>query len=292
MVVVLGLSAAAFRDTADGMSTVTVSVPIPSATNVSVARLVLRAGAAPSTPARARLSLAGTRGLPRGAVVVQSVAPGSARGQYLATIAILRPSASTVPAPASPTTASLLMRVPPGFTIASPLQAAKDVLYQNALPAFPIVAGGIASVLAGESPKLPLDRIVMDAQLLAFDRSVPLAEIGLMRLPYVSASFGVRSNRMRVTIGISELAQVNAVELKFASGITVAGSTGPAGTEGLPVQNGIQLVASHGFFQAGVAYRFTLSLSRAPKRGESVVVRASTHYFENALPFTGRVVLQ
>jgi hypothetical protein len=183
------------------------------------------------------------------------------------------------------------VQLPAGFTLVSPPAFAKDVLYQNSSP-FALVQGGAASLLAGDMPKLPLDRIVADAQLLALDRSVPLADMGLLRLQYVVATFGSRAKTMRVTIGISELTQVDAVELRFPTNTQVAKVSGPPGTDGLPIANGIQLIASHGSFQAGLPYAFTLRLSRVPARGESVIVRASTHYFESALPFTERFVLQ
>ena len=53
----------------------------------------------------------------------------------------------------------------------------------------------------------------------------------------------------------------------------------------------VQLVASGGFFDQGVPYQFDIVLSAAPKRGEFVTLRASTHYFENSLPFTERFAL-
>jgi len=153
------------------------------------------------------------------------------------------------------------------------------------------VSGGTASLLAGDDPKLPAATVVRDAQLLALDRSVPLADLGLLRLEAVAVTFGPLGTSLKVSIGLAGLGQVNAVELKFRPGTRVVRTTGPEATDGLPMGSGVQLIASRGFFQDGETYAFTLELSQAPKKGDVVLVRASTHYFESSLPFTERFVL-
>lgn len=97
--------------------------------------------------------------------------------------------------------------------------------------------------------------------------------------------------RLPVTIGLSHLSQVNAVELRFPGGVTVARAAGPEGTSTVLARGALQLVASTAFFQEGLPYAFTVELSRALRHGEAVEVRASTHYFESALPFSERFVL-
>jgi hypothetical protein len=63
------------------------------------------------------------------------------------------------------------------------------------------------------------------------------------------------------------------------------------GTDVVRVPGAVQLVASGGFFQESLAYTFQIRLSRAPKPGEFVTLRASTHYFENSLPLSERFAL-
>ena len=107
----------------------------------------------------------------------------------------------------------------------------------------------------------------------------------------VAVTFGPLGTSLKVSIGLSGLGQVNAVELEFRPGTRVVHTTGPEATDGLPMGTGVQLVASRGFFQDGQTYGFTLELNQAPKKGDVVLVRASTHYFESSLPFTERFVL-
>jgi hypothetical protein len=267
------------------------AVPLPSAGNVTVARLSIKAtsGAAPAP----RLALVSRKSIPAGAFVVATVGRDSRPGRFLAAIAIINASARTYPAPASQPARFVTLRLPRGFSLAAPPQVARDVLYQNPAPPFGLPARGTGSVLAGAIPtKFEIARIVRDAHLLALDRSVPLADLGLLRLQYVAAQLPrTTTTTLPVTIGLSQLDQVNAVELRFPSGIRVTKVTGPPGTDGLLLGGAVQLVASRSFFQKGVAYSFTLELSRAPKKGEFVTVRASTHYFESTLPFTERFAL-
>lgn len=262
------------------------ATPFPTAGNVTVMRLVLQ-GASTTAP---QLTLV-NRNVPAGSFVVASTARGSASGRFLATIAILNPGsgATTTARPGPPVN----LRLPAGFRLVGPAQVARDVLYANPTPKFTPVPARTAVVLAGTAPsKLPPERIVTDAQLLAFDRSVGLAEISLLGLQFVTASLSrPNATTVRATIGLSQLPQVNAVELRFPTGVKVVRVGAPAGTDVLPMGSAVQLVASGGFFDQGVPYQFDIVLSAAPKRGEFVTLRASTHYFENSLPFTERFAL-
>ena len=266
------------------------AVPVPSEGNVSVARLVLQAVKAGGAIRAPRLALANGRTLPAGASVLATVARGTGGGRFVATVVVIRPSLESGSPVSSRPTRPISLTIPRGFTVVSAKQA-NDVLHQNVAPGFPLVVGGTASMLAGKSPKLPPVQIVKDAQLLALDRSIPLADLGLLRLRAVAAAFGTLGTSLKVSIGLSGLGQVNAVELKFPQGTRVMRTTGPQDTDGLPMGTGVQLIASRGFFQDGQTYEFTLELNQAPKKGDVVLVRASTHYFESSLPFTDRLVL-
>ena len=253
---------------------------------MTVTRLVLQPSGASSRKAP-RLVLAGRSAA--GVLVASSVAPTRPSGRFFATIAVFRPGDGTQAArPAK--AASIGLRIPAGFAVVS-RQVATNVLHQNASPGFALVSGGTASLLAGDDPKLPAATVVRDAQLLALDRSVPLTDLGLLRLEAVAVTFGPLGTSLKVSIGLSGLGQVNAVELKFRPGTRVVRTTGPEATDGLPMGTGVQLIASRGFFQDGQTYEFTLELNQAPKKGDVVLVRASTHYFESSLPFTERFVL-
>ncbi len=264
-----------------------VAVSLPAVGDVTVERLVLQPTVSSSRKAP-RLALAG-KSAPAGVLVASSVAPTRPSGRFLATVAVFRPGDATQsgrPAKA----ATIAVRIPAGFALVS-RQAAPNVLHQNAPPRFALVSGGTASLLAGDDPKLPAATVVRDAQLLALDRSVPLTDLGLLRLEAVAVTFGPLGTSLKVSIGLAGLGQVNAVELKFRPGTRVVRTTGPEATDALPMGTGVQLIASRGFFQDGETYAFTLELSQAPKKGDVVLVRASTHYFESSLPFTERFVL-
>jgi hypothetical protein len=187
----------------------------------------------------------------------------------------------------------LTLRLPAGFSLAAPPQVARDVLYTNPAPTFGYAPGGTGVLLAGANPpKLPLEQVVRDAQLLALDRSVPLADTGLLGLPFVAVQFArSRTTAPQVTFVLSGLTQVNAVEVRFPVGMKVTSVVAPAGVEGMPTGNAVRVVGSGGFFDEGIAYSSKVQLSRAPKPGDFVTVRASTHYFENVLPFTERFAL-
>jgi len=259
-------------------------VPLPSAGDVTVARLTLQS----SGKALPRVTLADPRALPTGAFAVAMI-NRTGPSRVAATIAIVWPRTDTSAPPAAGPTKLLGLRLSGGAKATASPQVVRNALYTNRLPSFALLTKGAASVLAGHAPLLPLDRIVRDAELLALDRSVPLADMGLLGLNFVAAQFvKLGSTGLRATIGMSGLGQVSAVELRFPGGVTVPHVTSAVGTGTLRVGNPVQLVATQGLFQAGVPYDFTLRLSRPLKNGEAVTVRASTHYFESSLPFVER----
>jgi hypothetical protein len=266
-------------------------VPVPSAGNVAVARLVIKSSRTGGARGALRLTLASRIGLPAEAYVAATVGRAASPGRFLATVAVVHPGAPS--STAQPTT-FVSLRLPPGFSLLGAPTIVRDVLYANSSPPFALATTRTGSVLAGKAPpKLPIARIVTDAQLLALDRSVPVADMELLGLQYVAAQLSRTSTTtLPVTIAMSRLSQVNAVELRFPSGIAVRKVSGPAGVDGLLLGSAVQLVASTGFFQEGVAYGFTLELSRAPRKGDFVTLRTSTHYFESALPFTERFALR
>lgn len=295
LALVAGLAALAVTSVleASASRSAALTLPLPSAGNVSISRLTLAAGAgrAGTTP---RLSIGNARAVAKGTVVVATVSPSSVRSRFVVTIAAIRAAAAGgagADAPALPTIFTL--RVPPSFRLVAAPQSAKDVLYQNRAPSFPIARGGTESVLAGEVPgKLPAARVGRDAQLLAFDRAVPLADMELLGLPFVTVQAPTGRKTVPVVVGLSRLNQVNAVQVRFPADLRVVHAAGPEGTSSSIVSGGtVQLTASTASFQEGVPYTFTLNLSRPLKRGEAVTVRASTHYFESALPFTERFFL-
>jgi hypothetical protein len=67
-------------------------------------------------------------------------------------------------------------------------------------------------------------------------------------------------------------------------------AAGPQRTTALPSGSSLQLLVPDRF-QEAVPYRFTLELSRALSGSDFFLLRASTHYFENVLPFTERFYL-
>ena len=147
-------------------------------------------------------------------------------------------------------------------------------------------------MLAGGNPSnLTADRIVADAQLLTLDRSVPLPDMGLLGLPFVAARFTVTGRTVHATAVVSLLNPVSALESGFPSGTAVTRIIGPGQTEGEPKGSAARLYAKTGSFQEGIAYSFSVELSRAPRRGDVVTLRASSHYFESTLPFTERFAL-
>jgi len=266
-------------------------VPVPSSGNVAVARLVLQApaGSAATAP---RLAIASRSRLPAEGYAVATVGRATGPGRFAATVAVVRPASATSPGTPEPSR-SLSLRVPAGWRLVSGPHWVNDVLYVNRRPTFGLLRGGAASVLTGQKPAaLPAAAVAADAQLLALDRSIPMSHARVLGLQYVSVAFTKRSGTaLTATIGLSGLTQVNAVELRFPTGVTVKGVEGPAGTEGLLLGNAVQLISSGRTFREGALYSFTLQLSRPPARTDAVTVRASEHYFEGVLPFSERFVV-
>ena len=264
------------------------TVPLPSAGNVTVARLALTSNT--TTGATPRLVLTTRSGLGGDVVVASSVIRKPGSRLAVATVAIVD-STSTGNRP-SARARSITLRLPSGFKLVRPVQIAKDVLYQNASPGFALVTGGSATILtAAHPPRLAPALIVRDAQLLALERSVPLVDVGLLGLKFVAVQMGQPGSTLSVTFGLNDLPQVNAVELRFPPGVRVTKVSGPPDTDGLPIADGVQLIASRGYFQEGMPYAFTLELASPPKRGDFVNVRASVHYFESSMPFVERFIL-
>lgn len=266
-----------------------VTLPLPTAGNVGVSRFTIEpsSGIAVTPP---RLAVANGRAIGKRVLVVAALSRSSG-SRFVVTIGAIRDAATESGQALVPRT--LTVRVPSPFRVVSAPQTASDVLYQNPAPRFPFVAGGTGTVLAGAIPgKLPAARLVQDAQLLAFDRAVPMADTGLIGLPYVTAHVPTARTKVSVVVGLTRLNQVNALELQFPTNAHVVQVTGPEGTSNSIVSaSTVQLVASTAFFQEGVPYPFTVTLSRPLRGGEHVTLRASTHYFESVLPFTERFVL-
>jgi hypothetical protein len=270
------------------------SIPLPTPGNVSVARLVIEAEAARTTRPPRLAVQAGK--LPGSVLVLGAVSPqAGAPGRFLATVAIFDRSPAVDAASGSRPSGSsggITIRLPSGYRVSS-RQVAANVLYQNAVPRYPLGPAEPASVLAGTPPpRIAASRLLADAQKLALERNVAIADMELLGLEYVSADI-VRTggpSSYAVTIGVSGSGQVNAVQLTFPSGVRVLRGAGPPRTEASPFGTFLRLTASDRF-QEAVPYRFTLALSRPLAPGSSVTLRASTHYFENVLPFTERLLL-
>jgi hypothetical protein len=275
----------------DAAQTVAPSIPLPSAGNVTVARFAIKA----STPRSAtpKLTVAGRGALPADAYAVATVSKTRVPSVVNVTVAVVRPGVTPSSDQAPPRGQPLTLRLPAGYSLAAPPRVAQDVLYTNQAPKFGFVPGGTGALLTGTNPaKLPLEQIVKDAQLLALDRSVPLADAALLGLPFVAVQFaGSRTTTTQVTFVLSRLPQVNAVEVRFPAGVKVTSVVAPEGVEGMPMGNAVRIIGSGGFLDEGIAYSCKVQLSRAPRIGEFVTVRASTHYFENTLPFTERFAL-
>jgi hypothetical protein len=270
-------------------SPVTVAVPVSSAGNVSIVRVEIRAAIAASLPA---VSLASNAALPAGAFVVAGVTRDPSPGRFHATVAVFTPS-TPQGAPAPARAGSLALRLPPGYAVAG-VRSVKDVLYENRVPGFPLETPASAVILGGAPPRMPAARMLQDAQRLALDLNVPVADMELLGYAYVSAEVSRvhgTSSSFVLVLGIAHLPQVNAVQLAFPHSVSVVGATAPGGTEVVKLQSALQLLASAGPFEEAVRYRFTFALDQPPSRGTSFTVRASTHYFENTLPFTERIFL-
>ena len=272
--------------TSDAKSDTRLQIPLPTAGDVTVARLTLQSPG--QTMGLPRLTLADRRAVPAGAFAVGTV-NRAGPSRFAATVAIVWPRTNASAPPGASPTKFASLRLPSGYRLVGSPQVVRNALYTNRLPSFGLLTGGVGSVLAGSPPLLTLDRIARDAQLLALDRSVPLADMGLLGLEFVAVQFSkIGSTALQATIGTTGLSQVSAIELRFPPGVTAPQVTGAAGTGTLRVGNPVQLVATQGLFQGGIAYGFTLRLNRPLKHGDAVTVRASTHYFESSLPFVER----
>ncbi len=266
-------------------------VPVPSSGNVAVARLVLQAPA--GTAATPQLGIASRSSLPSEGYAVATIGRATGSGRFAATVAVVRPASTTSPPGTPEPSRSLRLRLPASWRLVSGPHWVNDVLYLNRRPTFGLLRGGTSSVLAGQKPAaLSAFAVAADAQLLALDRSIPMAHARVLGLQYVSVAFPKRTGTtLTATIGLSGLTQVNAVELRFPTGVDVRAAAGPTGTEGLLIGNAVQLISSGRSFREGALYTFTLRLSRPPTRGDVVTVRASEHYFEGVLPFSERFVI-
>jgi len=267
------------------------SVPLPATGNVTVARFTVKTAA--KTSSIPKLTLASRGGLRPDAYVVATVNRTPRPSLFGVTVAIVQPSDAPLSTQPSTKGQPVTVRLPAGFSLTGPPQIAPDVVYANRTPPFGLAPSGPGQLLAGTSPpKLPLEQVVKDAQLLALDRSVPLADMALLGLPFVAVQFEKpRSTSPQVAFVVSLLGQVDAVEIRFPAGLKVTGVGAPDGTDGMVLGSAARIVASSGFFGEGIVYSFRLTLSRAPKAGEFATVRASTHYFESSLPFTERFAL-
>ena len=270
------------------------TIPLPALGNVSVARLVIVAQGTKTAPVPP-LAVTGAGKLPETVLVLGAVRrePGKA-GRFSAALAIFnRPwpatPTATSPPPQAVSPTGISLRLPSGYSVGSQ-QLAANVLYENNLPGYPLGPAAPASVLAGAPPpKIAPSRLLADALKLAVDRNVAVADMELLGLQYVSASVGRSGGptSYAVTIGVSRSSQVNAVQLTFPKGVVVARGAGPPRATVSPFENNLQLIAPDRF-QEAVPYRFTFELSRPLSPGSFFTLRASTHYFENVLPFTER----
>lgn len=273
--------------TGEAKSNARLPIPLPTTGDVTVARLTIQSTGQTKGLPRLRLD---ARALPAGAFAAATVKRATGRSRFAATVSIVSPRSENSPSQPSSTPTKLVdLQLSPGFTVVGSPQVVRNALYANRLPSFALLTKGTASVLGGSPPMLPVEQIVRDAQLLALERSVPLADMGLLGLEFVTVQLAkLGGTGLRVTVGTSRLNQVSAIELRFPTGVAVPQVTGAAGTGTLRLGNPVQLVATEGVFQAGVPYGFTFRLSRPLKRGDAVTVRASTHYFESSLPFVER----
>jgi hypothetical protein len=286
VVATLSLLAVA-ASTGAAKSNARLQIPLPTSGDVTVARFDVRSAGQTNGLPGLRLD---ARALPPGAFAAATINRAPGRSRFAATVAVVapRPENSAPQASAAPTKL-VGLQLSPGFTIVGSPRVVRNALYANRIPSVALLTKGTASVLGGSPPLLPTEQIVRDAQLLALERNVPLADMGLLGLEFVTVQLAkLGGTRLRVTVGTSRLNQVSAIELRFPNGVSASQVTGRAGTGTLRVGNPVQLVATEGIFQAGVPYSFTFKLNRPLQKRDVVTVRASTHYFESSLPFTER----
>ena len=129
-----------------------------------------------------------------------------------------------------------------------------------------------------------------DAQLLALERSVPLADMGLLGLEFVTVEFSKSAvpacRRPSARAGLN---QVSAIELRFPTRRRRSLRSRGRRERGRSArQSGAARGDSKASSRPGHRVRLTLRLNRPLKRGDAVTVRASTHYFESSLPFVER----
>ncbi len=266
-----------------------IALPPPGNVNVAQLSITAKAGASSKTPA---LRVADNGKLPATAFVVGGVTRDAAgRGRFVATVAVFnRPPPDGTPS--TPAPGSVGVRLPAGYTLTRQA-VATGVLYQNARPAssFPVPPG--VSTLAGTPPpKIAVRRLLVDARKLALDQNVPVADMELLGFPYVSAELAhVAGNKTSfvVTVAVANLGQVNAVRLTFPAGTTFTSATAPPLADASPMGTALQLTATQGFFTEAAPYRFTFTIGQALPGAAVVTLQASTHYFENVLPFTERL---
>ena len=177
-----------------------------------------------------RLTLADRRAVPAGAFAVGTV-NRAGPSRFAATVAIVWPRTNASAPPGASPTKFASLRLPSGYRLVGSPQVVRNALYTNRLPSFGLLTGGVGSVLAGSPPLLTLDRIARDAQLLALDRSVPLADMGLLGLEFVAVQFSkIGSTALQATIGTTGLSQVSAIELRFPPGVAAPAGHGGGGT--------------------------------------------------------------
>ncbi len=284
LVLATGFAAGAGKAT----TSATAVIAFPASGNLSVAQLTIAAKAGAAAPT---LRLAG-RTLPASAFVVGGIARDPAsKTRFIATIAVFNrppdPGGTDRGAPAG-----VAVRLPAAYTVTRQ-SVSPDVLYQNPRPASALPVPAVTSVLGGTPPpKIAARRLLVDARKLALDESAPVAEMELLGFPYVSAELAHvagTKNAFVVTIGLANLAQVNSVRLTFPAGTTFAAATAPPLADASPMGATLQLSATQGFVTEASAYRFTFNVNQALSPPTPVPPRASTHYFENVLPFTERL---
>src|SRR5262249_3820047 len=176
-----------------------------------------------------------------------------------------------------------------GFVAGRP-QVAANVLYRNTLPTFPIEVPSSARFSAGSPPpKTDARQVLLAIRQLALERVADTATMELVGLQYVAVRLQRPGGTARyaATLALTRLNQVNAIELAFPAPVARMISS-PTGTQGTPRASTLQLFANQGVFGEAVPYRFVFELASAPRRGSAFTVRASTHYFEHALPFVER----
>ena len=262
---------------------------LPASGNISVARLTIVAKAGKTAPVP-KLQVSGSSPLPSGMLAIGGVQRDPAKaGRFSGTIALFNRPSSTGSAPTAP--GRFRVQLPAGYTLTAQSVEA-NVLYQNGRPLGPIVVPQSVSVLRGTPPpKIMPRRLLIDARKLALDESAPVADMELLGFDYVAAGIvrvGGSQTSFAVTVGIANLSHINALQLTFPTGVTVVSATGPDFTSVSPAGRTLQLIASKGLFSEATLYRFTFVLDHAPPRGGSITLQASTHYFENILPFTER----